>query len=109
MKQIIKGWLVVAGASVLAACASHAPLNPAPVAGTAAATPDSDKTVPKGYRLVVKKGTEYYCRWQPITGSHTLKTEVCLTPDQLEAEKHQGLALGMAPGSPAQVGGMAGH
>ena len=79
MRQIRKGWLVVAGALALCACASHAP-----VASTTA--PSTGKAVPKGYRLVVKKGTEYYCRMQPVTGSHTLKTEVCLTQDQLEAE-----------------------
>jgi len=102
MRQIRKGWLVVAGALALCACASHAP-----VASTTA--PSTGKAVPKGYRLVVKKGTEYYCRMQPVTGSHTLKTEVCLTQDQLEAEKHQGLALGAGPLNPAQVGGMPGR
>ena len=103
MRQIRKGWLVAAAALALSACASHAPV----VASTSG--PNIGKAVPKGYRLVVKKGTEYYCRMQPVTGSHTLKTEVCLTQDQLEAEKHQGLALGMGPGSPAQVGGMPGR
>jgi hypothetical protein len=102
MRQIRKGWMVVAGALALSACASHAP-----VASTA--DPTAGKAVPKGYRLVVKKGTEYYCRMQPVTGSHTLKTEVCLTQDQIEAEKHQGLALGMGPASPAMVGGMPGR
>jgi hypothetical protein len=102
MIQIRKGWLIIVGASALAACASHAP-----VASTI--DPETGKPVPKGYRLVVKKGTEYYCRMQPVTGSHTLKTEVCLTQDQLEAEKHQGLAFGMGPTSPAQVGGMPGR
>lgn len=103
MRRIRKGWLVVASALALSACASHAP-----VASTTT-DPATGKTVPKGYRLVVKRGTEYYCRMQPVTGSHTLKTEVCLTEDQLEAEKHQGLALGAGMVSPAQVGGMPGR
>jgi len=102
MRQFIKGWWVVAGALALAACASHAPV-------ASATDPATGKPLPKGYRLVVKKGTEYYCRMQPVTGSHTLKTEVCLTEDQIEAEKHQGLALGAGPASPAQVGGMQGR
>jgi hypothetical protein len=102
MRQIKKGWLVIVGASALVACASHAP-----VADTT--DPATGKAIPKGYRLVVKKGNEYYCRMQPVTGSHTLKTEVCLTQEQLEAEKHQGLAFGMGPTSPAQVGGMQGR
>jgi hypothetical protein len=102
--------LLVAGASALAACASHGPVPVATTNGTgtaqvaSATAPDAGKPVPKGYRLVVKKGTEYYCRMQPVTGSHTLKTEVCLTEDQLEAEKHQGLALEAGPTNPAQVG-----
>jgi hypothetical protein len=102
MRRIGKGWLVVAAALALSACASHAPV-------ASAVDPATGKALPKGYRLVVKKGTEYYCRMQPVTGSHTLKTEVCLTEDQLEAEKHQGLALGFGPASPAQVGGMPGR
>lgn len=103
MRRIRKGWLVVASALALSACASHAP-----VASTTT-DPATGKALPKGYRLVVKRGTEYYCRMQPVTGSHTLKTEVCLTEDQLEAEKHQGLALGAGITSPAQVGGMQGR
>ena len=102
MRQITKGWLVVVGVLALSACASHAPV-------ASATDPATGKALPKGYRLVVKKGTEYYCRMQPVTGSHTLKTEVCLTEDQLEAEKHQGLALGAGPTSPAQVGGIQGR
>lgn len=102
MRQIKKGWLVVVGASALVACASHAPV-------ASNIDPATGKAIPKGYRLVVKKGNEYYCRMQPVTGSHTLKTEVCLTQEQLEAEKHQGLELGAGPASSAQVGGMPGR
>jgi len=102
MRQITKGWLVIVGVLALSACASHAPV-------ASATDPATGKALPKGYRLVVKKGTEYYCRMQPVTGSHTLKTEVCLTEDQLEAEKHQGLALGGGPMSPAQIGGVQGR
>jgi hypothetical protein len=102
MRQIAKGWLVMVGVLALSACASHAPV-------ARATDPATGTPLPKGYRLVVKKGTEYYCRMQPVTGSHTLKTEVCLTEDQLEAEKHQGLALGGSPMSPAQIGGVQGR
>jgi hypothetical protein len=96
MRQIRKGFLLLVGASALAACASHAPVNSAgtasasgsaPVATAPVATADAGKpVVPKGYRLVVKNGNEYFCRMQAVTGSHALKTEICLTQDQLDAE-----------------------
>ena len=96
MRQVRNGFFLVAGALALAACASHPPASsagtaattgsPAPVAG--AATPDAaTPAVPKGYKRVVRHNTEYFCRTVAVTGSHTLKNEICVTRDQLEAEK----------------------
>jgi hypothetical protein len=94
--QIRSGFLLVACASALAACASKPPVNStAPVAANATAPEAS--SVPKGYRRVVKQGTEYFCRMQAVTGSHTLKTEVCLTRDELDAERNHRVTVGVDP------------
>ena len=85
--QISKGLLVVACASALAACASKPPVNSA-VPATASASAPAASPVPKGYRRVVKRGTEYFCRTEGVTGSHTLKNEVCLTQDELTADRN---------------------
>jgi hypothetical protein len=96
MRQVRSGFFLVAGALAIAGCASHPPAsstgtaatggNAPPVAG--AATPDAAKTaVPHGYKLVVKHNTDYFCRTVPVTGSHTLKNEICLTRAELDAEK----------------------
>ena len=84
MRPVSRGFLLVAATAALAACAAHAPVNSA---GTAATPADGKSAVPKGYYSKVKGHTEYYCRMQGVTGSHTLKTEVCETPDELAAEK----------------------
>jgi hypothetical protein len=65
-------------------CASNAP----------APQVTQGKVVPKGYHLVVKQGTDYYCKWQSVTGSHTQRTEVCLTEDDLAADRNHGLSAG---------------
>jgi hypothetical protein len=96
MGQLRNGLLLVAGVLTLAACASKGP------AETTAAAPASGGA-PKGYRLVVKKGTEYFCHDEAVTGSHTLKSEVCVTPDEYEAAR-RGAATGSNTPNPAQVG-----
>ncbi len=114
MSPLKKGLLLVAGASVLTGCASNHPVNSTPIHSASADTPaqqaaapgTATSAVPKGYRRVVKKGTEYFCRTEPVTGSHTLKNEVCLTPEEFEAERTHRVTAGLnqAP-LPAQVGG----
>jgi hypothetical protein len=114
MRHIWRGFLLAAGASALVACASHGPTSPTGTAATSgsvpvagATAPDAEKSaVPKGYRRVVRKGTEYYCRTQKVTGSHTMTSDVCITRDEYESQWNHGEALGLNPGaSPAQVGG----
>ena len=81
------GFWVCLGAIALTACTSHPPVSPAaaPAAsGGAAVRP------PPGYRLVVKDGTEYYCRYEPVVGSRTLRDEICLTKEQM-AQGQKGL------------------
>lgn len=85
MRQVSRGFLLVAVTAALAACASHAPVNSA---ATDAAPGAAKAAVPKGYYRRVKGGTEYYCRMEGVTGSHTFKNEVCVTPDELAAQKH---------------------
>jgi hypothetical protein len=90
----IGGLFVIAAASVLAACAAHAPVSPAasPVAAAGAAAPstalasDQDK-IPAGYRRVVKNGVEYLCSKEGMTGSRTATFEQCLTKEQLAARR----------------------
>jgi hypothetical protein len=96
MMQITKGLLVVACASALAACASKPPANSAAPAAANASTPAASP-VPKGYRRVVKGGTEYFCRTQGVTGSHTVKNEICLTHDELIAERNHTTTFGSDP------------
>ena len=102
MTRIGRGLLVVATASVLSACASHAPSGPT---ATGAAASDTTKSaVPNGYRRVVKKDTEYFCRTEAVTGSHTLRNEVCLTKDELDAERNHRVTVGLNPPAPSQGG-----
>ena len=76
-------WLWL-GASLLSACASNAPVSapPTAVANTSARSSADTAKVPHGYHLVVKNGTELYCRYEPVAGSRTLRDEVCLTKDE---------------------------
>ena len=97
MTQFTKGLVLIAGMLAVSACASNGPTNST---AQAAATP-----APKGYRVVMKKGTEYFCRDEAVTGSHTLKSEVCVTQDQLDADRAGKISAGgLPPPSPAQVG-----
>ena len=84
--------IVIAVTSVLAACASKAPVSPPAVASasassapaTAAAEPNKGRNPADNYRRVVKKnGLEYFCRKEGVTGSRTQVIETCLTQAQL--------------------------
>jgi hypothetical protein len=94
MRQIRAGLLLVVGAAALVACASKAPVASTGAASATAANGASNATapdsgappVPKGYRRVMKKDGEYFCRMQAVSGSRLQKTEVCLTQDQLDDE-----------------------
>ena len=100
MRKFRSGLVLIAGVLALAACASKPPAN-----ATATAAP-AVGAVPKGYRLVMKKGTEYFCRDEAVTGSHTLKSEVCVTRDELEADRAGKISAGgLGQPNPAQVGG----
>jgi hypothetical protein len=100
MRQVSRGFLLVAATAALAACASHAPANSA---GMAAAAPGAGKgAVPKGYYRKVKGGTEYYCRMQGVTGSHTVKHEVCATPDDLAAQNTGTASIAINPAARQQ-------
>jgi hypothetical protein len=41
----------------------------------------------KGYRRMVKNGTEYFCRRESTTGSRTDVEEVCMTQAQMDAQR----------------------
>jgi hypothetical protein len=79
---------LLCAALALSACASNTPVSappaaPAAAAASTSANPSADTSkVPHGYHLVVKNGTEFYCRYEPVAGSRTLRDEVCLTKDQ---------------------------
>jgi hypothetical protein len=114
MRWVGRGLLPVAAASALVACASHAPSGPtattsasgsAPAMGATALNTEEKSAVPNGYRRVVKKGTEYFCRTEAVTGSHTLKNDVCLTKAELDAERDHRVTVGLNPPAPSQVGG----
>jgi uncharacterized lipoprotein YajG len=88
MKNGIRGFLVIASASLLlAACAAQqsAPAaRTAPVKGDAAIS--AGNTVPTtGYRKIKKNGVDYYCSRETLTGSRTDSQVRCLTEAQLTA------------------------
>lgn len=99
MRQVSRGFLLVAATAALAACASHAPVNSA---GTVAAAGAGKSAVPKGYTRKVKHGTEYYCRMQGVTGSHTVKNEVCVTPDEFAAQNTGTASIAINPAARQQ-------
>jgi len=94
MTRLSTGFLLVAATAVLAACASHAPVNSAATAAVPAA---GTSGVPKGYFRKTKGHKEYFCRLQGVTGSHTLKTEICVTPDEYAAGNAGAASLSMNP------------
>jgi len=95
--RLLSGSLVLAGAIALVGCAVSAPVSStsaspsgaataaAPAAsGEGSSTPAKPtKTKLHGYELVVRNGTEYYCRYEPVVGSHTEREQICLTKEQI--------------------------
>jgi hypothetical protein len=108
MRQIRTEFWLVAAAAALTACASHRPENSTATTSASGKAPAADAsapntaktTVPKGYRLVVKQGNEYFCRTQAVTGSHTLRTEICVTQDELDADRNHSASIGSNPHAP---------
>ena len=87
MSKGIRGFFIIASASLLAACAAQGPATtkaaPA-LKGDAAIA--AGKAVPTtGYRKVVKNGVEYFCSREGYTGSRTDSSVRCLTAAQLAA------------------------
>jgi len=99
MRQVSRGLLLVAATAALAACASQGPVSPA---GTAAAPLAAKNAVPKGYYKKIKHGTDYYCQMQGVTGSHTVKNEVCVTPDELAAQNTGTASIAINPAARQQ-------
>lgn len=78
---------LVAGAALLAACATPAPA-PAPTAPqNATATSDENFKVPVGFFKAKVKGEDKYCRTDVDTGSRITRTTTCYTLAQLKAEQ----------------------
>lgn len=85
-------FLILAGALMLAACASQAPgpstttggSQHAAAAGSATA---SGHVIPSGYRREVVNGEERFCRDDLDTGSRVQRTKVCLTWEELQAQE----------------------
>jgi hypothetical protein len=116
MRHINIRLLLVAGTLALAACASNGPAKSVGTASagggaaakTGAAAPDaSSSAVPTGYRRVVRKGDEYFCRTESVTGSRAHKKELCFTRDELEADRSARTEGGQGETSPVGIGGAA--
>ena len=71
--------LLALGALALAGCAAERPASARANAAPPAVTP-------RGYTSTELNGRTLYCRDEIVTGS-LLRTRVCLTPLQLEAEQ----------------------
>jgi hypothetical protein len=97
MRGVKRGYLAFTGAIALAACASNSPVNstgahPATGGSAPPAISPADNGAgantaqtkpPRGYQLVVRDGTEYYCHYEPVAGSRTIRDEICLTKEQM--------------------------
>ncbi|HXR51545.1 MAG TPA: hypothetical protein VN762_05365 [Steroidobacteraceae bacterium] len=62
--------------------------------GPCTAMADDSKADSKNtYKEVKRNGAEVYCRTEPVTGSRTQKKEICLTKEQVEAERARGVNI----------------
>jgi hypothetical protein len=94
MQGFIRVSAIVAAASIFAACASapapRAPASRAPVSKAAPeptamnATQAATALGMDGYRLEIRKGEEFYCRKEAVTGSRLEVHETCRTVAQME-------------------------
>jgi hypothetical protein len=75
---------------------------------TAIATTKKEKDPYVNYRKVTKKGVDYFCRREGVTGSRTQMIETCFTEEQLAAIRESGQDLlrdvQSNPGSQPAVG-----
>jgi hypothetical protein len=105
--KLLTRFVVLAGISGLAACATEGPATStgtgagqsAPATSSAASTSQSAPAsaaaasapakfvTPSGYKHVQVNGEDRYCRKEVATGTRAQTTEICLTQDQLSAEK----------------------
>ena len=118
MTQINRSLLALAAATLLAACASNAPVNssaaaPAAVAApaatgtqTTAATAPRQDTIERGWRLKIKDGKEVYCRKTEVTGSRANVKESCLTLAEIaqQRENSQEFLRRTQSGAPEMAG-----
>jgi hypothetical protein len=93
MRRQINGSLFVfAAESVLAACASNAPVSAdgkaSPSASTPTAAGEKDPNAGSGYRRVTKNSQQYFCKREGVTGSRTEVAETCLTQAQMDAARN---------------------
>ena len=70
------------GVLALAACA-FSPWT----AMAADSKPDPKNT----YKEVKRNGEQVYCRTEPVTGSRTQTKEICMTKEQVDAERARGV------------------
>jgi hypothetical protein len=87
--RAVKTCFILAGTTMLVACATQAPAPqtvPALPVTAALPAPTEKPQVPSGYEIVMfKDGEERYCRNDVDTGSRVGHTRVCLTAAQLKA------------------------
>lgn len=90
MRRVTR-FLILAGASALAACASQAPATSTGSPATSAGS--GFHVVPDGYQREVINGSEQYCREDTLEGSRVAKKRVCLTWEQLQAEQRSNVEI----------------
>ena len=87
----VTGFLILAGAFTLAACASQGPEPSTATGGSrhaaAGSATASGHVVPSGYHREVVNGEERFCRDDLDTGSRVQRTKVCLTWEELQAQE----------------------
>jgi hypothetical protein len=54
---------------------------------------DSKPDAKNTYKPVNRNGQEMYCRTEAVTGSRTQKKEICLTKEQVDAERARGVNI----------------
>ena len=91
-RQIGASILGIAAAAALMACASKAPMSSTRMASTGAQAQDE---LSAEYQSLIDNASKppMVCRRQSVTGSRLQTREVCLTQQQLAAEREQTLAV----------------
>lgn len=86
MPSGFRTWLAVMPVLLLVACSTPKPSAevPSTAAGPVQAGRPADIS---GRRLVVRNGTNYYCKRQNVTGTRLRSADQCLTREQLEQQQ----------------------